>query len=452
MNKVKNVNNFSLFFVIFLTSFLLWIIFSFNIGKNMNTELLKNTKDSNIMTILGESELDLSKFWEVYNIININNYNSDNINNNDLVNWAIKWLVDWLWDKHSEFLTTSETEKFNDVLAWDFEWIWAVVEKNPLWVYIDRIIKWSPAKKSWLISWDIIIKANEHKLEWMWLFEAVDKIKWPAWTKVVLDIIRSWEKSVLTIEVIRDKIKIPSVSSEFFNDWEIAYIAINMFWGDTSDEFKSALQKSMDTEWLIIDLRDNGWGYLQSATSILSNLVEDDEVLVVTKYREILSNISYPSINDGEIYNWKIVVLINENSASASEITAWALKDYNKAILVWIKSYGKWSVQKPFILSDWSMVKLTIAKWFTPNGINIDKEWISPDIEIDFKKEDYNFDECIKQWVCSENMKEEDFKLFDRQLEAAKEVLDIFIENDAYKLSIDKYLENNTEYNNIIEE
>ena len=410
----------------------------------MNYELLKNTKDSNVMKILGESELDLSKFWEVFNIIKINNYDSSELDNNKLIDWAIKWLVNWLWDKHSEFLTTNETEKFNNVLAWDFEWIWAVVEKNPLWVYIDRIIKWSPAKKAGLISWDIIIKANEDKLEWMWLFDAVDKIKWPAGTKVVLDIIRSWEKSVLTIEVIRDKIKIPSISSEFFNNWKIAYIAINMFWEDTSDEFEIALQESMNTEGLIIDLRDNGGGYLQSATSILSNLVEDDKTLVVTKYREILSNISYPSINNGNIYEWKIVVIINENSASASEITAWALKDYNKAILVWKKSYGKWSVQKPFMLSDWSMLKLTIAKWFTPNNINIDKEGIIPDIEIDFKKEDYNFDECIKQWVCSENMKEENFELYDRQLEVAKEVMDIFIKNDAYKLSIDKYLENNS--------
>ena len=109
--------------------------------------------------------------------------------------------------------------------------------------------------------------------------------------------------------------------------------------------------------------------------------------MVTTKYKDIFSNIRYPSINENSVYKWKIVVLINENSASASEITAWALKDYNLAILVWKKSYWKWSVQKPFTLSDGSMLKLTIAKWFTPNDINIDHEWIIPDIEIDFEKE-----------------------------------------------------------------
>jgi len=440
MNKVKNKNNFARFFIIFLTSFLLWIIFSFNVGQKINSELLKNTNQGNIMNILGESELDLTKFWEVYNLIKFHNYDSEWIKKDELIDSAIKWLVDWLWDKHSQFMTTKETKKFNDVLSWDFEWIWAVVEKNPMWVTIERIIKGSPAKKYWLKAKDIIIKANNTILEWMDLFDAVDKIKWPAGTKVILDIIRWWEANILTIEVIRDKIKIPSIDSKILEGTDIVYIAINMFWEDTSREFKKALDKNMDAEWLIIDLRDNWGGYLQSAVSILSNLVEDDKILVVTKYKDLFSNISYPSINDWNIYEWKIVVLINENSASASEITAWALKDYKKAILVWKKSYGKWSVQKPFDLSDGSMLKLTIAKWFTPNGVNIDHEGIIPDIEVSFEKEDYT----------PEEWKEEEFEPYDRQLEVAKEVLKIFIENDAYKLSIEKYLEENKKYKPVI--
>lgn len=422
MNKVKNKNNFARFFIIFLTSFLLWMIFAFNYGQNLNKELLKKVETAEMLWILEDKELDLTKFWEVYNLIKLNNYDSNWINKEELLDSAIKWLVDWLWDKHSEFMTNSETEKFNSVLSWDFEWIWAVVEKNELWVFVDRIIKWSPAKKFGVLSGDIIIKANDDKLEWLDLFDAVDKIKWPAWTKVALDILRQWETNILTIEVTRDKIKIPSVDSKILESTDIAYIAINMFWEDTSREFSKALEQYMDKEWLIIDLRDNWGWYLQSAVSILSNLVEDDKTLVVTKYRDLFSNVSYPSINNWNIYEWKIVVLINENSASASEITAWALKDYSKAILVWKKSYWKWSVQKPFDLSDWSMLKLTIAKWFTPEDINIDKEWIIPDIEIWFEKEDF------------ENS-------YDRQLETAKEVLNVFIEKEAYRLSIDIYNE-----------
>jgi carboxyl-terminal processing protease len=433
MNNNNNKNNFLLFFIIFLTSFLLWILFSFNIGNNTNFELLKTNKNDSISI---KWELDLTKFWEVYNLIKINNYNSEWINKEELVDFAIKWMVDSLWDKHSEFFNVEETKKFNDVLSWDFEWIWAVVDENILWVIIERIIKWSPAKKYWLQSWDIIISANWEKLEWLDLYDAVDKIKWPAWTNVVLEIIRSWEKNILTIDVIREKIKIPSVDYKIIDDTNLAYIAINMFWEETASEFKKALDDNINTDWIIIDLRDNWGGYLQSAVSILSDFIEEDKTLVTTKYKDIFSTISYPSMNDWKIYNWKIVILINENSASASEITAWALKDYNKAIIVWKKSYWKWSVQKPFELKDGSMLKLTIAKWFTPNDKNIDWEGIMPDIEVDFKKEDYT----------PEEWKEDEFVPYDRQFEVAKEVLKLFIENDAYKLSIDNFLENNEEY------
>lgn len=445
MDKVKNKNNFSRFFIVFLTSFLLGVIFSFYISKNVDNELLKNNYSWNILVNSTTKDLDLTKFWEVYNLIKINNYNAEWYSKEKLVDSAIKGMVEWLWDKHSEYFDLEETKKFNEVLSWDFEWIWAVIEKNVLWVKIERIIKWSPAKKYWLKSGDVIIKANWTVLEWLSVYDSVEKIKWPAWTKVVLDIIRPGEKNILEIEVIRDKIKIPSVDSEILN-WDIAYISINMFWEDTASEFKKALEEVSDSRWLIIDLRDNWGWYLQSAVEILSNLVEDWKVLVTTKYKNIFSDVSYSSTNDGNIYEWKIVILINENSASASEITAWALKDYNKAILVWEKSYWKGSVQKPFDLKDNSMLKLTIAKWFTPNDVNIDHEWIIPDIEVSFEKQDYDYEECINIWACNSDLKEEDFDFYDRQLEVAKEVLNTFIKDDAYKLSIDDFLEKNEKY------
>jgi len=257
-----------------------------------------------------------------------------------------------------------------------------------------------------------------------------------------LEILRVWEKNILEKEVIRDKIKIPSVDTKDLENKNIWYISINMFWEETSKEFKKALEKNINKKWIIIDLRDNWWGYLQSAVEILSDFIEKDKLLVTTKYKNSFFNVPYYSINDWKLYNWKIVVLINENSASASEITSGALKDYKKAILVWVKSYGKWSVQKPFSLKDWSMLKLTVAKWFTPNDINIDHEWIMPDVEVEFKKEDYTPD----KW------KEKEFKFYDRQLEVGKKVLKSFIDNDAYKLSIDKFLEKNKEYTPKIKE
>ncbi len=423
MFNVKKQNKFWLVFIIFLTSFLIGVIFSFNVAIKINSNLLKSQNNWDILDVItNNGNLDLTEFWEVYSIIKEKFYtNGETIEKETLVEWAIKWMVEALWDKHSEYMSIEETERFTASLSWDFEWIWAVVEKTVLWVKIERIIKWSPAKKYWLLKDDIIIKANWEELQDLDLFDSVEKIKWPAWTKVLLEILRAWESDILEIEVIRDKIKIPSIDSKIIEDTNLWYISINMFWDDTDREFLTALNSLKNTEWLIIDLRDNGWWYLQKAVIILSSFIEKDKNLVTTKYQQILiRNDIYPSINDWNIYEWKIVVLINWNSASASEITAWALRDYSKAILVWEKSYWKWSVQQTFDMDTWWLLKLTIAHWYTPNDVNINHEWINPDIEVKFEKEDY------------ENQ-------YDRQLETAKEVLKEFINLWSLQLVVDKF-------------
>lgn len=417
--NVKNTNRFSLFFIIFLTSFLLGVSFSFFIAKKLNPDLLKTVKNADISDIISNNkDLDMSKFWKVYWIIKSENYDQD-ISKDQLVDSAIEWLVEWLDDKHSEYFSPVDSKRFNESLSGDFEWIWAFVDKNALWIKLERIIKGSPAKKYGLRSGDIVMKANNVDLWELDLIEWVSHIKGPAGTKVTLEILRVWEKDILKIDVIRERIQIPSVNSELFDD-NIWYISINQFGDNTYDEFHKSLKELKDTQWLIIDLRDNWGGYLQSAVLILSELIENDETLVVVKHKEFYKNIAYPSINDGDIYDKNIVVLINENSASASEITAWALRDYDKAILVWKKSYGKWSVQKPFEFADNSMLKITIAKWFTPKDKNIDHEWIHPDIEVLFEKQDY-----------------EDG--YDRQLEEAKKVLQRFIELWSLQLTVDEF-------------
>ena len=142
--------------------------------------------------------------------------------------------------------------------------------------------------------------------------------------------------------------------------------------------------------------------------------------------------------------------MINWSSASASEITSLALREYNKAILVWEKSYWKGSVQKPFELWDGSMVKLTIAKWFSPLDKNIDWIWINPDIPVKIKKQDYNLEECKKVWKCSKDLKQKDFKIYDRQLEEAKIILKDFIKKWNLQVVVDK--ENKRLWNKIKEE
>lgn len=442
-----------------LTSFILWVVFSDsirkvvvkNIIKSNNIDVLDKNNDSilrsNIFTdkleevwILEKQDLDLRNFWEIYSTIKKDFYDIDWVKKQDLIDWASRWLVESLWDKHSEYFSKKDNEEFEKMLSWDFEWIWAVVDKLDFWVKIDRVLKWSPAEKHWLLKDDIIIEANWEKLEKLSLFDAVAKIKWPAWTKVLLKILRAWEKEALEINVIRWKIKIPSVEEKYFEEENIWYIALNMFGQETAGEFRWALKnvKNKDVNWLIIDLRNNWWWYLISAVEILSEFIEKWELLVTTKYKNSLHNEIYPSLNFDWVFDKKIVVLINWSSASASEITAWALREYNKAILVWEKTYWKWSVQKPFSLNDWSMVKLTIAKWFTPKDKNIDLEWIEADINVEIKKQDYNLEECIKVWKCDENLEQKDFDIYDRQLEEAKNILNKFIKKWTLQVVIDE--------------
>lgn len=367
-----------------------------NLFKSENSSFLTNS--------------DLIIFQESMDIIINNFYSANSISKKDLVYWMIKWVVESLKDKHSEFFNIDETKKFNETLSWDFEWIWAVIAKSDFWVLIERIIAGSPAKEYWLLAGDIIIKADNIELKDMNVNEAVNKIRWPAGSKVKLEILRKWEKEILTKEVIRKKINVPSVDSKILDN-NIWYIMLSIFWEKTWDEFEKILKElnSKNIKWLIIDLRDNWWGYLQTAVSVLSNFVEKDKLLVTTKEKNILNNKAYFSFwNDNK--KIPIILLINWNSASASEITAGALKDYDLAILVWEKSYWKWSVQEPFILSDWSELKITVAKWYTPLDNLIDWIWIKPDFEVNFIKEDID-------------------NKFDRQLDRAKTIMNKFIDN-----------------------
>ena len=405
-------------FLLFLTSFLLGVFATLYIAKSNDNILWKTSWG---VLVWDTKWLDFSSIQDTYNILKENYYDVDTIEKSALIQWMKKWLVDAMWDRHSEFLTPDEKEDFDAVLSGDFEWIWAVVEKVPIGVEIERIIKGSPAKKYGVRAGDIVLEANGIKLEELSLYDAVDKIKWPAGTSVVLKILRAWETEVLEITVVRDAIKIPSIEEEYLEEENLAYIAVNLFGEETSEEFKKALANiSPDIDGLIIDLRDNGGWYLQSAVEILSEFLEKETPLVETKYRKSEYNNTYYSNNSWDIFDKKIVVLINENSASASEITAGTLRKYNKAIVVWKKSYWKWSVQQPFDLSDGSLLKLTIAKWYIPWGETIDKLGIEPDIEIDFLEEDYENE-------------------YDRQKEEAKKILQKFIELDALQLAVDKY-------------
>lgn len=314
-------------------------------------------------------------------------------------------LTKSLGDKHTSYFNPKDAQEFTESLSWDFEWIGAVIKEHLKGIQIMKVLDNSPAKKNNLLKWDIITKINEKETAWMLADEAVDIIRGPKWTTVKLQIL-SWDIKK-EVEIKRDTVIVPSIYSEVLSGSTLWYIEIGFFGENTTKEFTQAF---MSLQWsgvtgIIIDGRNNGWWYLDSAVNIVSTMIPKNKVIVATRGIHPEENITYFSKKQkSQNTNIPILMIVNNMSASATEILAGALQDYDRAIIVWQKTYGKWSVQEPFLLSDGSMMKITIAKWFTPKDRWIDEKWIEPDIHIDILDEDYK-------------------SQYDRQLEGAKVIL-----------------------------
>ena len=417
MNSKQN-KNFLTFFLIYLTIFLLWFLtseaFDFYNAEQKLIIIDKNVNNSK------EDSLNLDKYFSVYDKIKDNYYDFWDVKKEDLVEKSIVWLVSWLNDPYTEYFNPNENKNFMSSLSWDFEWIWAVLEKVDLWVKITSVVENSPAETAWIKPWDIVTDVNWTNIAKMSTTEVIALIKWPAWKEVNLVLKRGDE--TIEKQLFTKAIVIPSIAWKEIDD-DIWYIWVATFWDKTWTEFKKELEKLKNKKWIIIDLRDNGWGYLEIAVNMLENFIKRWDIIAYTKYKDWKKD-TYYSRSLWDLYNWKIVVLMNWFSASASEIFAWVMKDYQKAILVWEKTYWKGSVQQPIELKDWSMIKITIAKWFTPKDKNIDKEWIEPDVEVKLTKEDVE-------------------KKYDRQLEEAKKVLKSYLNSTSMQLSIDNYKKDN---------
>lgn len=360
--------------------------------------ILENIKGTNKSLLnIFENYEKFKIFEDVYNTIISDHYDKDKINKNDLIYSSISWLAEWSWDKFTTYFPPVESNNFEENLSWEFEWIWAYIDMENHWeVKIISPIVWSPSERAWIKWWDIIKKVNWTEItKTMTLKQVVNMIKWPAWTKVILEIQRWREK--LIFEVIREKIVLNDVEYKII-DWNYFYIQIKMFWDKVFDQILSSineLKKHSNINNIIIDLRNNSWWYLDKVVNILSLFIQKWEPVVVVKYKDntfVYNSYWYNKLN---LWDYKIYILVNSWTASASEILAWSLKDYFPDIkIIWENTYWKWSVQTLKYYIDWSSLKYTIAKWYTwKNIIWIDWVWISPDIKVDLDIEKF------KSWI-----------------------------------------------------
>jgi len=362
---------------------ILSIIFSFLIGLEMGMNYDKPNE-----VAIQKQDLKLDHLNEVWDSINEKYFNKNDIESDLAENYAIKGVVSSLNDPYSIYLTKDEFTEFSQSLDSEIQGIGAAVTKQDGFIMIESPLKESPAIKAGLVAKDKIIAINGESTEGLSVTEAVMKIRGKKGTSVTLTIYREEAEEPFDVTIIRDEIKLESVSYKELEN-NIAYIAINQFSDDTLKEFYQASLDALltDSKGLILDLRFNGGGYLQIAQNLISYFIGPEKVAL--QVLDANNNANSKVTNSKAIFkDLPLVILVNQGSASASEIVAGSLQDYKKAILVGNQTYGKGTIQQLLEFSNGSSLKLTIAKWLTANGRDIDEIGLTPDFEISITETD----------------------------------------------------------------
>ena len=377
------------------------------VSVSAETEEISVENSGNILNI---DKADIQKKVENIEAV-INHYYLDNIDTEQVENQMYKGLVAGLGDPYASYYTAEELQKMQESTAGQYVGIGATLtqDKNTGIISIVRCFEGTPSEQAGLLPGDIIYKLNDTEVTGMDLNTVVTMIKTEEGATIRLSIARDGETDYLEFDVERQEVKIPTVTYEML-EGKTGYIAITEFDTITEEQFNTALAEleAQGMEKLIIDLRNNLGGVLQTVCNMLEQMLP--EGLIVYTENKDGERTEYKS--DGKHQFQKpLVVLINENSASASEIFAGAIKDYGIGTLVGTTTYGKGIVQRIVNLDDGTAVKLTIAKYYTPNGNDIHGKGIEPDVEVELN-------DNLKQKT--EIEKEED-----NQLQKAIEILSV---------------------------
>jgi carboxyl-terminal processing protease len=308
-----------------------------------------------------------------------------------LTEGAASGMVGGLGDQFSRYETQAEYDANQSFLNGQFAGIGASVQQKNSQIVLSNILPGTPAEKAGLKAGDVITAVDGQSTKGWTADDAVNHIRGQAGTQVRLDINRNGQAKTFTIT--REQINVPSVSTHVFDN-RVLYIRIFDFGSRTANEFDQALQANLkgSVNMVLLDLRDNPGGYVDAANSVISEFVSSgtSTILVQRGGSEEVRKVT----GSGHAYTNRLVVLVNENSASASEITAGAIKDHGRGQLVGVKTFGKGSVQEDFKLRDGDL-HLTIAYWLTPNHHSIEKTGITPDktVTLANAQDEYSVDQ-----------------------------------------------------------
>lgn len=328
-------------------------------------------------------------FWQVWDLVEHHFYDPDAIDYQKMVYGAIQGMVGSLGDPYTFFSTPAQTQVVRSQLQGGYEGIGAYIDQEDGWPVIQGPVSDdAPAARAGLRQGDIILEVDHVSTQGVPLEEVIARIKGPAGTQVTLTILRG-DEPPFEVTLTRAHIEVASVTSRMRPDG-LGYIRLSVFGETTAEELDAALQKLMTERprGLILDLRGNGGGYLTAAQEVLGRFL-DGGVAAYQASRD--GSLSPHEVLRGRVrvYDLPMVVLVNGGSASASEIVAGALQDRQRAVLIGEQTFGKGLIQSNFDLPDGSSVRVTIARWLTPNGRQIHGQGLTPDLIVPLTPEDY---------------------------------------------------------------
>lgn len=333
--------------------------------------------------------IDFSLFWDAYGKLQQNFIDPSKITDQKIVYGAIEGMTNALGDPYTNFFNPQQAEIFQSDLSGSFDGIGVEIGLKKGLITVIAPLKGTPGEKAGLKSGDIIVKINGKDSTSMTTDTAVSLIRGKKGTDVTLTIMRDGLSKTKDYKIIRDTINVPAIEWSLKNG-DVAYIHIYQFDSVLGDDFKTVAMQIMQSpaKKIVLDLRDNPGGYLEMTQEVSGWLLKSGEVVTIEDFGKAKPQQTYKTEGNSDLADYPIVVLMNQGSASASEILAGSLRDNRGVKLIGEKSFGKGSVQEVINLRGGSFLKITIAHWLTPKGSSISEVGLEPDVKVDITDKD----------------------------------------------------------------
>lgn len=333
--------------------------------------------------------VDFSLFWQVWDKLNDRFVDKEHLDAQKLVYGAIEGMVAAAGDPYTVFFEPVTSKKFQEEVSGAFSGVGMEIGKRNGVITVITPIKDSPAMRAGVKAGDAVVKVDDMSTDAWSVEEAVSRIRGKRGTTVKLTLAREGETELIELSLVRDVIRVPAVSLQLLEN-RIAYLQIYTFNGNLDDEFAQAVKELTDAgaQRLIIDMRNNPGGLLDSAINLAGWMLKKDSLVVQERYNTGLID-QLRTNGNARLSTMPIAVLMNGGSASAAEILAGALHDIRNVPLIGEKSFGKGSVQQLESFYNGSSLKVTVAKWLTPNGVSISDTGIIPTHEVKIDPKEY---------------------------------------------------------------